>query len=112
MTKLYIKYCYIIGGPTPPPVDHCKPLFQCQSNNKCIPHYQVCDFEIDCPNGEDESSVSCGYPQGFEGRAGLGSWSNSVDDDYEFLLYHELKPSILTAPVTDARGDKNGNKLI
>ena len=107
---LFLKYYFLIGGPTLPTINPCKPLFQCKSNKKCIPRNQVCDFGIDCPDGEDESNVTCGYPQGFDTGGGYGGWKNSVEGDYEFVLYRELKNKLLGAPTIDARGDVNGKK--
>lgn len=102
----------LLGGPTPVPSNPCgKNQFYCKAHSKCIPQFHVCDFENDCPNGEDEMSTTCGFPQGFDMEIGFGRWANSLDDDYEYVLFHELIAKYLTAPLTDAKGDRNGMVL-
>lgn len=59
--------------------------FKC-SNNKCINQTQVCDFIIDCPNGEDEKNCgscdfevdTCGW---FDNSYGDHFWNRSLARD-------------------------------
>jgi len=63
--RLMLDDLRIIDGPCPPLPSNCS--IQCNTqtgNNQCIPTNQICDFNIDCLNGDDESS--CGYDCNFE----------------------------------------------
>ncbi|MPC30919.1 MAM and LDL-receptor class A domain-containing protein 2 [Portunus trituberculatus] len=74
------------GTPTPPPFsttpNPCHDQFMCNTENEmptCIPYDQVCDFEKNCPEGDDESL--CGTTD-FE--ADMGGWQDLSDATYSW----------------------------
>jgi hypothetical protein len=72
------------------------------NDGSCISHDQLCDFEKDCPNGEDEIEVECakGY-----GRCDFDSsfcdWINVHGDDFNWLPNGGGTRSSLTGPSSD-----------
>jgi hypothetical protein len=68
--------------------------FKC-SNNNCINQTQVCDFIIDCPNGEDEKNCgSCDFEMDYCGwydnSYGDHFWNKSVAGDTLISYDHTL----------------------
>ncbi|CAF4840990.1 unnamed protein product, partial [Rotaria sp. Silwood1] len=63
--RLMLDDFELINGPCPPLPNNC--LIQCDTSTsprQCIPTNQICDFNIDCLNGDDERL--CGYDCTFE----------------------------------------------
>ncbi|CAF0847412.1 unnamed protein product, partial [Rotaria sordida] len=63
--RLMLDDLEIINGPCPPLPNNCS--IQCDTSTgtrQCIPTNQICDFNLDCLNGDDERL--CGYDCTFE----------------------------------------------
>ncbi|XP_014680988.1 PREDICTED: MAM and LDL-receptor class A domain-containing protein 2-like [Priapulus caudatus] len=65
------------GSTCPPPPTKPPPCYTCQSTGTCIDRSRVCDFTIDCPDGDDETQ--CGYDCTFETADGATCLVDDID---------------------------------
>ncbi|XP_042228848.1 apical endosomal glycoprotein-like [Homarus americanus] len=76
-----------------PPYSRCGPdQYSCFFSQLCIPEFQVCDFTVDCPRGDDESS--CGNTN-FE--IDLGGWYDAGYNDTTYV-WSRVKAGDATHP--------------
>ncbi|XP_048242500.1 MAM and LDL-receptor class A domain-containing protein 2-like [Haliotis rufescens] len=81
--------------PTPTPFQNC--AFQCPTISTCVSTPHVCDFNSDCPNGEEETA--CGYNCNFDN--GTCKWVSRANGGFTWTRYHGATPDSNTGPSTD-----------
>ncbi|XP_041365734.1 MAM and LDL-receptor class A domain-containing protein 1-like [Gigantopelta aegis] len=81
--------------PTPTPMQQC--VFHCPSNGKCVSSSQMCDFNFDCPNAEDEAN--CGYDCNFDNTT--CKWQGYGSGSFQWIHYKGATPDSNTGPSTD-----------
>ncbi|CAF1046788.1 unnamed protein product [Didymodactylos carnosus] len=85
----------ITPGTCPPTPNDC--LVKCNKNGTCIPSSKVCDFNWDCPNGDDETI--CGYNCDFENS--ICNYTDPSAGDYKWKRQRGATPGSNTGPTFD-----------
>ncbi|CAB4000024.1 MAM and LDL-receptor class A domain-containing 2 [Paramuricea clavata] len=81
----------------------CKPTveFQCELGG-CTNVTRVCDYGLDCMNGDDSDEMKCdAYPGRCDFEHGLCAWEQDTTDEFDWTRNTGYTPSYSTGPITD-----------